>query len=753
MKLSRSILLAAFACTAVLLSAQTPRSFSYQAVMRDPATGHPLVDQAATVRFALHQGTVAGTEVYAEQHAVTSSAQGLFSLQVGRGTAPTGDFSTIDWRNGPYFLEVDLDVGNTGSFTVMGTQELLSVPYALQAERSNIPDGDAVGQIAHWNGNAWVVDSGLYVHHRRFGIGDQQPEAPLSIVHRNILKTFFAVGDKPTQSQRGFGLTTDSVGFGLVDGPVDSLTNRLFVQSGTGHVGIGTVEPQASLSLKSRDRLKVYFETGDIPSQQDFAFVSDTTGFGIDQGTAASASSRFFISSSTGNIGLGTTTPAEKYHIHGIHLGGHVGMRLSNGAATSNQGWVLGHLDDGTTAERAGAFALFEESSTEQERITVRPGGNVGINEPLPYATLHVTRPVEDPHADASLDVNSGIAVFGPITKNVVVDYRGLQARQLVAGTTSISGSPSTLHLQRLGGDLLIHGDDASDDTKLVLTSNGKVGVGTITPHEKLHLNGALVIGTSSSASPAEGTIRYTGSDFEGRKGGAWVSLTSQATSDGYWQSGGEGSIAYNSTNAKVGIGVDVPNAALHVVEHGTTSGDITGVTFTNTSTTSGNGSRVGLQVETSGAWGSTGEAKSIGLHVSSSGASNPNANLAAVLNGNVVIGDVRATANEVGTSGTNVLAIQNGSAPQAPPTSNSGMPDAGVQLFSSSDATGTSVFHLMNGNGDVITLARQNPLFEPNNDPVNPVYDANTAAIIENMRTRINELEARLRALGLLTP
>jgi hypothetical protein len=56
-----------------------------------------------------------------------------------------------------------------------------------------------------------------------------------------------------------------------------------------------------------------------------------------------------------------------------------------------------------------------------------------------------------------------------------------------------------------------------------------------------------------------------------------------------------------------------------------------------------------------------------------------------------------------------------------------------------------------MNGNGDVINLSKQNPLFTPNNDPVNPIYDAGTAAIIDNMRTRINELEARLQALGLL--
>ena len=141
MKPARSLPLLAAMPRSALLPAQAPHSFSYQAVMRDQLTGQPLANQPAGVSFTLHQGSAAGPVVYAEQHSTTANDQGLFTLQVGGGTPTTGTFNPILWRNGPYFLEVGLDMGSTGVFTTMGTQQLLSVPYALYAESSNIPDG------------------------------------------------------------------------------------------------------------------------------------------------------------------------------------------------------------------------------------------------------------------------------------------------------------------------------------------------------------------------------------------------------------------------------------------------------------------------------------------------------------------------------------------------------------------------------------------------------------------------------------
>ena len=116
------------------LFAQTPEAFSYQAVARD-AGGDALANTAIGVQFQLHQGTAVGTVVYSETHSPTTNELGLFSVAIGNGTPGTGTFAAIDWSAGPYYLEVGMDPAGGSSYTSVGTQQLLSVPYALHATR------------------------------------------------------------------------------------------------------------------------------------------------------------------------------------------------------------------------------------------------------------------------------------------------------------------------------------------------------------------------------------------------------------------------------------------------------------------------------------------------------------------------------------------------------------------------------------------------------------------------------------------
>jgi hypothetical protein len=126
--------------------AQTPDAFQYQAVIRD-SEGNIRANENITVSISLLQGAADGNEVYAEIHDVSTSDKGLVNLAVGQGT-PTnigtvlipvyGDFSTIDWSDSPYFIEVSVDG------TVMGTTEMLSVPYAKYAENSRSTSSNMV---------------------------------------------------------------------------------------------------------------------------------------------------------------------------------------------------------------------------------------------------------------------------------------------------------------------------------------------------------------------------------------------------------------------------------------------------------------------------------------------------------------------------------------------------------------------------------------------------------------------------------
>ena len=117
--------------------AQTPSGFNYQAVLRD-ASGGILSNQEIEIGIALLQGSATGTEVFAETHAVTTNEFGLVNLQIG--SVNTAGMETIDWSDGPYFIEISVDG------TVMGTSQLLCVPFAMHAktvENDNVEDADA----------------------------------------------------------------------------------------------------------------------------------------------------------------------------------------------------------------------------------------------------------------------------------------------------------------------------------------------------------------------------------------------------------------------------------------------------------------------------------------------------------------------------------------------------------------------------------------------------------------------------------
>ncbi len=120
---------------------QAPESFNYQAVVRD-AGGIILNNQPVGMRLTVQQGSIGGTAVYTETFTSTTNGYGLVNLEIGTGTS-TDDFSTIDWANGPYFMETAVDFLGGVTWVVMGTSQLMSVPYALYAKTSGNGEGPA----------------------------------------------------------------------------------------------------------------------------------------------------------------------------------------------------------------------------------------------------------------------------------------------------------------------------------------------------------------------------------------------------------------------------------------------------------------------------------------------------------------------------------------------------------------------------------------------------------------------------------
>lgn len=112
------------------LYAQAPNRISYQAVMTD-TSDLPILNSAVGIKISILQGSSSGTPVFIETHSTTTNGIGLISLQIGAGTPVLGNIASVDWSLGPYFVKTETDPNGGSSYTIVGTSELLSVPYAL----------------------------------------------------------------------------------------------------------------------------------------------------------------------------------------------------------------------------------------------------------------------------------------------------------------------------------------------------------------------------------------------------------------------------------------------------------------------------------------------------------------------------------------------------------------------------------------------------------------------------------------------
>jgi uncharacterized protein (TIGR02145 family) len=135
---------------------QAPSGLNFQTIVRDD-DGVLMVSQNVDFRIGIWRtDPVMGTNVYTETHTVTTSQFGVANLSIGEGTPVSGNFSTIDWSNGPYYVSIEMDAGG-GSYLAAGSSQLLSVPYALYANSIDDLDGSetklSAGTLISINGS------------------------------------------------------------------------------------------------------------------------------------------------------------------------------------------------------------------------------------------------------------------------------------------------------------------------------------------------------------------------------------------------------------------------------------------------------------------------------------------------------------------------------------------------------------------------------------------------------------------------
>jgi hypothetical protein len=238
------------------LSAQAPNGINYQAVIRT-TTGTLASNQPVVIRARILQTTANGTAVYSERHNLTTDQFGLVNFVIGNGVFLAGNpFANLNWGNGPYFLELGVAFTNQVNPVVYmpyGTQQMMSVPYALYAKSS----GNLLNQWSY-GANAPAAASG--------NIGDYYLDTSTGNVYSKLNNTTWVLITNITGPQGLTGLTGPAgvAGPQGPQGPAGLLTSgsvagntpywngSQWVVNGTNfynngsNLGVGTTSPHAS---------------------------------------------------------------------------------------------------------------------------------------------------------------------------------------------------------------------------------------------------------------------------------------------------------------------------------------------------------------------------------------------------------------------------------------------------------------------------------------------------------------------------
>jgi len=305
------------------------------------------------MRISILQGSETGTVVYTETQNPTTNANGLVSIEFGEGIG----FDTINWANGPYFIKTETAVvAPLTTYTITGTNQLLSVPYSLHAKTAeNISNNGTIGSTLRHNGTGWIATKNLFNNGSNIGIGDTLPGYPLSILEEsgtsiytksktsyNTIDIDAFSGDAAIRFSKNGSLqwnirnkpgTDDFEIYEMGGGG-----SRMIIQNTTGKFGIGTLTPTGTLSVigtfAGKDSAAIYANN------------TDTMGVGLyceanSYQTSAIFNQKNYVSGSIAKFFDGGTTEIVKIDNYPSTHMGRISM-YGNHSGTTGGGFVTG---------------------------------------------------------------------------------------------------------------------------------------------------------------------------------------------------------------------------------------------------------------------------------------------------------------------------------------------------------------------------------------------------------------------------
>lgn len=148
---------------------QAPQKINFQSILRN-TNGAVVSDKSVSLKISILSGSISGSIVYTETHTKTTDQSGLISLQIGNGTVLSGVFANISWGDFPHFIKLEADFSGGNNFVLLGTQELMSVPYALYASKT---DTSSLNLVNRFNSKVNVSDTSNMLSNYRTGLNSK----------------------------------------------------------------------------------------------------------------------------------------------------------------------------------------------------------------------------------------------------------------------------------------------------------------------------------------------------------------------------------------------------------------------------------------------------------------------------------------------------------------------------------------------------------------------------------------------------
>jgi hypothetical protein len=377
--------------TAILFTllsfSQAPKKMSYQAVIRN-SSDQLVTNQGVGLRVSILQNSIDGSLVYQEIYNPNhkTNNNGLLTIEIGAGVPLTGTFSEIDWAKGPYFIKTEIDPSGGTSYTITGTSQLLSVPYALHSESSAFLTGEITeSQISDLK--AYLLDI------TGEEIGDLADVDLQGLSSGKILKydsgegKWIASDDLNTTYTAGAGLDLTANQFGVAfGGSGDALTVSHSDHDHFGHNWSGSADNGLQVTNSST--------TGRAITGINSAVSG--VNYGI-YGKAASVNSfgGYFDNSTTGIAVAGFQTGYEisdlgaLYSPAGLFAGrnGVVGISKTQGG----YGVVAWNKDTGTSSFSYGLFARTDAPNAYSGFFYAATGNGIMISTPVGKTGLTVS--------------------------------------------------------------------------------------------------------------------------------------------------------------------------------------------------------------------------------------------------------------------------------------------------------------------------------------------------------------------------